>query len=165
MSRNRTEVRPCQGDGQPGRRAGTGDDSAVPGVAPAALRSYLRRNLVLMRLPRGNRFQVWCVSRSGRQYKVWERLPAGTPVFALATARRLLFKRVCGNPLVANLPAVSAAKVLVKHPSGKPRIAPPPVSEPAAPAGTPLRVAAPLRRARSRSPPWSPALKWVRPLS
>jgi hypothetical protein len=69
---------------------------------------YLRTNLVLTRLTQTQTTRVWCVTPSGREYTIMERLPAGTPVFALASTHQPIFKRVCGNPLVAALPHIEA---------------------------------------------------------
>ena len=106
-------------------------------MSPAALRSYLGANLVLTRLPKAQRLHVWCVSRSGREYMLTQRLPAGTPVFALAGTRQPLFKKSCGNPLIAALPYVAPKKLALKPRRPAPRLAPPVVaSDPAAESAT-----------------------------
>lgn len=73
--------------------------------------SYIHDNLVLAHLPQTSRYKVACVTSSGREYWVSERLPMGTPVFALRGTNQPILRLVCGNPLVKTLPYVQKASV------------------------------------------------------
>ncbi|MDQ2799412.1 MAG: hypothetical protein M3Y13_07190, partial [Armatimonadota bacterium] len=67
--------------------------------------SYIQHNLVLKRLSVAGRYQVYCVSPSGREYVITSRLPVGTPVFVLRSNGKPVLKLACGNPMVAMLPS------------------------------------------------------------
>lgn len=66
--------------------------------------AYIRENLTLTRLSRAGTYRVACVTPSGREYAITERLAAGTPVFTSTRTGRPILKLACGNPLVASLP-------------------------------------------------------------
>ena len=80
-------------------------------VSEAQITTYVRRNLVLTRLPKAGYYRVACVGRNGREYWIESRLPAGTPVFAARATGRPILKLACGNPMVASLPSVESAKL------------------------------------------------------
>ncbi len=73
--------------------------------APAVTR-YIQENLVLTTLKKPGRYGVYCVSRSGQEYKITEHLAAGTPVFVLRSTGQPVLKLACGNPMMAALPPV-----------------------------------------------------------
>lgn len=94
-------------------------------MAQPAVAAYIANNLMLSYLQAPHNYRVACVTPRGREYYVAERLPAGTPVFALQSTGQPILKRACGNPLVSALPAVAASKVaknVVAHP-GQPVLA------------------------------------------
>lgn len=66
--------------------------------------AYIRENLTLTRLPKAGVYRVACVTPSGREYSITERLAAGTPVFASTRTGKPILKLACGNPLVSSLP-------------------------------------------------------------
>lgn len=68
--------------------------------------AYVRENLTLTRLPKAGVYRVACVTPSGREYSITERLAAGTPVFASTRTGKPILKLACGNPLVSSLPPV-----------------------------------------------------------
>jgi len=70
---------------------------------PAVVR-YIQKNLVLKRTTTAERYQVYCISRTGREYTINSRLPAGTPVFVMRSTGKPILKLACGNPMVAALP-------------------------------------------------------------
>jgi len=72
---------------------------------PAVVR-YIQKNLVLKKTTTASRYQVYCISRTGREYTINSRLPAGTPVFVMRSTGKPILKLACGNPMVANLPPV-----------------------------------------------------------
>ncbi len=72
---------------------------------PAVVR-YIQNNLVLKRTTTAQRYQVYCISRTGREYTINSRLPIGTPVFVMRTTGKPILKLACGNPMVASLPPV-----------------------------------------------------------
>lgn len=87
-----------------------------------AMVTYVQKNLALSYLKTAGTYRVACVTPSGHEYYMTQRLPKGTPVFALASTGQPILKRACGNPLVSSLPAAvpkrlnqTAARV-VKHP-------------------------------------------------
>jgi hypothetical protein len=86
------------------------------GMSGPAVCDYVRRNLVETTLTasQAGRYRVACISPSGREYYVTERLNAGTPVFALAATGQPILRLACGNPLVAALPAVPTPVVKVQ---------------------------------------------------
>ncbi len=57
--------------------------------------AYIQNNLVLTHLKRAAPFRVACVSPSGRQYFITERLAAGTGVFALKSSGKPILKQAC----------------------------------------------------------------------
>lgn len=81
------------------------------GMSEPALVAYVKTNLVVSHLTaaQAGRYRIACVSPSGREYFVSEKLPAGTPVFALAKTGQPILRLACGNPLVSTLPAVAKA--------------------------------------------------------
>lgn len=86
-----------------------------------SMAAYVQDNLVLTRLAHAGRYRVACVTPSGREYYVTERLAVGTPVFAHVKTGKPILKLACGNPLVASLPAappkprpIAKAKPVVK---------------------------------------------------
>ncbi len=72
---------------------------------PAVVR-YIQDNLVLKKTTTAQRYQVYCISRTGREYTINARLPIGTPVFVMRTTGKPILKLACGNPMVAELPPV-----------------------------------------------------------
>lgn len=72
---------------------------------PAVVR-YIQKNLVLKKTTTASRYQVYCISRTGREYTINSHLPAGTPVFVMRSTGKPILKLACGNPMVANLPPV-----------------------------------------------------------
>ena len=80
-------------------------------MAQPAVSAYIANNLMLSYLQNAHTYKVACVTPSGREYYVTQRLPVGTPVFALASTGQPILKRACGNPLVSALPAVAPSKV------------------------------------------------------
>jgi len=72
---------------------------------PAVVR-YIQNNLVLKKTTTAQRYQVYCISRTGREYTINSRLPIGTPVFVMRTTGKPILKLACGNPMVASLPPV-----------------------------------------------------------
>ncbi len=75
-------------------------------VTEAQITAYVRRNLVLKRLPKAGYYRVACVGRNGREYWIESRLPAGTPIFASRATGQPILKLACGNPMVSSLPPV-----------------------------------------------------------
>jgi hypothetical protein len=92
------------------------------GMSGPAVCDYVRRNLVETTLTasQAGRYRVACISPSGREYYVTERLNAGTPVFALAATGQPVLKLECGNPLVASLPVVESKAMTAPRPAGPP---------------------------------------------
>ena len=86
--------------------------------------AYIQNNLVLTHLKRAAPFRVACVSPSGRQYFITERLAAGTGVFALKSSGKPILKQACGNPLVSALPPVARRKPAPPHLAVSPHVAP-----------------------------------------
>lgn len=90
--------------------------------------SYVQNNLALSYLKAAGTYRVACVTPSGREYYVTQRLPQGTPVFALRSTGKAILKRACGNPLVSSLPAAApkhlsqTAQNVVGH-TGQPLLA------------------------------------------
>jgi len=90
--------------------------------------SYVQKNLALSYLKTAGTYRVACVTPSGHEYYVNQRLPKGTPVFALISTGQPILKRACGNPLVSSLPAAvpkrlnQTAQRVVSH-AGKPALA------------------------------------------
>ncbi|MDQ2799164.1 MAG: PEP-CTERM sorting domain-containing protein [Armatimonadota bacterium] len=78
---------------------------------PAMVR-YIQDNLVLKKTTRTQRYHVYCISRTGREYVINARLPLGTPVFVMRSTGKPILKLACGNPMVATLPSVESRKVL-----------------------------------------------------
>lgn len=99
------------------------------GLSEPSVVAYVRRNLVETTLTasQAGRYRVACISPSGREYWVSERLAAGTPVFALATTGKPILKLECGNPLVSSLPILQAKK---SHPVTAPLMASDPTAVP-----------------------------------
>ena len=97
--------------------------------APAVTR-YIQDNLVLTKLKTAHRYKVYCVSRTGREYTLNQRMAAGTPVFVLRSTGQPVLKLACGNPMVAALPPV-ATKVAAYR---APRLSPAPALVAARPA-------------------------------
>ncbi len=87
--------------------------------APAVTR-YIQDNLVLTRLKTAHRYRVYCVSRTGREYIVNQRMAAGTPVFVLRSTGQPVLKLACGNPMVAALPAVATKVAAYRSPKLSP---------------------------------------------
>lgn len=98
-----------------------------------AMVSYVEKNLALSYLKTAGTYRVACITPSGHEYKVTQRLPKGTPVFSLISTGQPILKRVCGNPLVSSLPAAvpkrlnQTAEKSIVH-SGKPALAEAPVT-------------------------------------
>lgn len=90
--------------------------------------TYVQKNLMLSYLKTAGTYRVACVTPSGHEYYVTQRLPKGTPVFALASTGQPILKRACGNPLVSSLPAATpkrlsqVAQRAVQH-TGQPALA------------------------------------------
>lgn len=74
-----------------------------------AIARYIQDNLVLKTTIATQRYQVACVSRTGREYTINALVPKGTPVFVLRTTRQPILKLACGNPMVSALPVVRKA--------------------------------------------------------
>ena len=72
---------------------------------PAVAR-YIQSNLVLKKTTTAQRYQVYCISRTGQEYTVNSRLPIGTPVFVMRSTGKPILKLACGNPMVAELPPI-----------------------------------------------------------
>ena len=72
---------------------------------PAVVR-YIQHNLVLKRTTTAQRYRVYCISQTGREYTINSRLPVGTPVFVMRATGKPILKLACGNPMVAELPPV-----------------------------------------------------------
>ncbi len=72
---------------------------------PAVVR-YIQKNLVLKKTTMAQRYQVYCISHTGREYTINSRLPIGTPVFVMRSTGKPILKLACGNPMVAELPPV-----------------------------------------------------------
>ena len=70
---------------------------------PAVVR-YIQKNLVLKRLTTAKRFQVWCITKEGREYTINSRLASGTPVFVMRGTNQPVLKLACANPMLASLP-------------------------------------------------------------
>lgn len=93
-----------------------------------AMVTYVQKNLALSYLKTAASYRVACVTPSGHEFYVNQRLPKGTPVFAMISTGQPILKRACGNPLVSSLPAAvpkrlnQTAKRVVTH-SGKPALA------------------------------------------
>lgn len=104
-------------------------------LAGPAMVTYVQKNLVLSYLKSAGTYHVACVTPSGREYFVTQRLPKGTPVFALSSTGQPILKRACGNPLVSSLPAAvpkhlsQTAQHVVAH-KGQPALAETPASGP-----------------------------------
>ena len=75
---------------------------------PAVVR-YIQDNLVLRKTTRTQRYQVYCISRTGHEYTINARLPIGTPIFVLRTTGEPILKLACGNPMVSALPIIKRA--------------------------------------------------------
>lgn len=96
--------------------------------------TYVQKNLVLSYLKTAKTYRVACVTPSGHEYYVAQRLPKSTPVFALASTGQPILKRACGNPLVSSLPAATpkhlnqTAQHAVQH-KGQPALAETPAVE------------------------------------
>lgn len=73
---------------------------------PAVVR-YIQNNLVLKKTTTAQRYQVYCISQTGREYTINSRLPIGTPVFVMRSTGKPILKLACGNPMVAELPPVT----------------------------------------------------------
>lgn len=58
---------------------------------PAVVR-YIQKNLVLKKTTMAQRYQVYCISRTGREYTINSRLPVGTPVFVMRTTGKPILK-------------------------------------------------------------------------
>ena len=99
--------------------------------APAVTR-YIQDNLVLTKLKKAGRYQVYCVGRNGQEYTINSRLAAGTPVFVMRSTGQPVLKLACGNPMVAALPPVSTKVAAYQSPV----LAPAPAPVPAAPLPT-----------------------------
>lgn len=102
--------------------------------APAVTR-YIQDNLVLTKLRKAGRYQVYCVGRNGQEYTINSRLAAGTPVFVLRSTGQPVLKLACGNPMVAALPPVRTKVAAYQSPVLAP--APLPATAVAAPALSP----------------------------
>lgn len=72
---------------------------------PAVVR-YIQNNLILKKTTTAQRYQVYCISSTGREYTINSRLPIGTPVFVMRSTGKPILKLACGNPMVAELPPV-----------------------------------------------------------
>lgn len=92
---------------------------------PAMVR-YIQDNLVLKKTTRTQRYHVYCISRTGREYVINARLPIGTPVFVMRSTGKPILKLACGNPMVATLPTVESRK-----PLAPPKMASMPMQTPA----------------------------------
>ncbi len=79
-------------------------------VSGPAMVHYIQDNLVLRKTTKTRRYQVYCLSRSGREYTINARLPLGTPVFVLSTTGEPILKLACGNPMVSALPVIKKAQ-------------------------------------------------------
>lgn len=85
---------------------------------------YVHDNLILTHLSKPGQFHVACVSPSGRQYFITERIAAGTGVFSLRGTGQPILKQACGNPLVAILPAIAPKKLAPPQLAATPKLAP-----------------------------------------
>ncbi len=98
-----------------------------------AMVDYVQKNLALSYLKTSGSYRVACVTSSGHEYYIAQRLPKGTPVFSLISTGQPILKRACGNPLVSALPAAvpkrlnQTAEHAVTH-AGKPALAETPVT-------------------------------------
>ena len=72
------------------------------GVPEAELERYITENVKFTTLDKPLRSDVYAVSRTGRIFKVRQRIPRGTPVFALYDGNVML-KAICSNPIVPTL--------------------------------------------------------------
>ena len=115
--------------------------------APAVTR-YIQDNLVLTKLKKAGRYQVYCVGRSGQEYVINSRLAAGTPVFVLRATGQPVLKLACGNPMVASLPPVKT-KVAAYHSLMTSPPAAPPTATAAVP---PLKSSGPVIVALTDTP-------------
>ena len=80
------------------------------GVPEAELERYIIENVKFTTLDKPLRSDVYAVSRTGRIFKVRQRIPKGTPVFALYDGNVML-KAICSNPVVPTiLPVPTPAK-------------------------------------------------------
>lgn len=78
---------------------------------PAIVR-YIQDNLALKKTTSSQRYRVYCISRTGREYVINARLPKGTPVFVMRSTGKPVLKLACGNPMVASLASVQSRKTL-----------------------------------------------------
>lgn len=75
------------------------------GTSEAGLVKYVDENVQLFTLKQDLKTDVYAVTRSGRQYRVSQRLPKGMLVFGLPDGY-VMMKSNCGNPVIATLPPV-----------------------------------------------------------
>ncbi len=77
---------------------------------------YMRHNVVESYIPYTKTYTVYCVTSSGRVFKIHQVFRQGTKVFALRNGQPV-FKWVCGNPLMAQLPTVKTKTKTVQTPA------------------------------------------------
>jgi len=85
---------------------------------------YIHDNLILTHLSKPGQYRVACVTPSGREYFLTQRLAAGTGVFSLRGTGKPILKQACGNPLVAVLPAIVPKKVAPPQLAAMPKVLP-----------------------------------------
>lgn len=90
------------------------------GVPESRLLAYVENNLEFSYLRRDRITFVMGVTRTGKHFKVRQRIPKGTPVFALSD-RTPIMKSICGNPIVFRLPPVPSP-VTVSRPIKPPGV-------------------------------------------
>ena len=74
------------------------------GVRPSNLQSYIRDNVVIVRVTSNTSKRVYFIRRNGRMVAERRTLPKGTAVFALKDTGEPLLVAVCGNPVLKRLP-------------------------------------------------------------
>lgn len=99
------------------------------GVSETKLVSYVDENVQVFRLKEDMKSDVYAVTRSGRRYRVAQRLPKGLLVFGLPGGY-VMMKSNCGNPVIASLPPVPAPAPIAAAPlPPPPTIVPLPATE------------------------------------
>lgn len=97
------------------------------GVSEGELVDYVDDNVKLFYLKEDLKTDVYAVTRTGRRYRVSQRIPKGVLVFGLPDGY-VMMKSNCGNPVVATLPPVpSSAPVaaVAPQPPAPTAVAPP----------------------------------------
>lgn len=75
------------------------------GVSEGRLVDYVDDNVKLFYLKEDLKTDVYAITRTGRRYRVSQRIPRGVLVFGLPDGY-VMMKANCGNPVVATLPPV-----------------------------------------------------------